>query len=136
MLNKSIISSKLKPMWVGFIAVVLVLSQIAMSHAMASMPNHGVHSQVVTLSISVDHPKSSNSYDLALIDMTISDHNIDMGNAIHDEQSSHCVALCMTALVPLEGSILEPLSTGIKYLDQCQVYISEKFVALKRPPRT
>lgn len=138
------IFGKLKAIFAATMVMVLVVSQVGMSQAMAAMPDDG-HGNDITrssnmqvLSVSFDkspHAASNSASEntvLAHSDPMVDDGHADFG---HDDQGNHCAALCMSALLPFDFAISAPLSTDLKFSRVGTFGLPNVVSGLKRPPR-
>ncbi len=124
--------------------LVLVVSQIGMSHAMAVTPDrglsHGVNHcvQLQTASYPTNHFDELHSIDKVT---AAANHLSKMPNGgtmdfDHDEQGNHCAALCVSAILPANFVLSAGLVKDVKFGQTHTVGLSNAQAGLKRPPRT
>ncbi len=139
------ILGKLKAIFAAMMVMVLVVSQVGMSQAMAAMPDHG-HGNDITRSSSMQVPsvsldKSSDVARDSASGNTVPEHTNPMvgdGHVdfSHDDQGNHCAALCMSGLLPFDLAISAPLATDLKFSRVSTFGLPNAVAGLKRPPRT
>ena len=139
------ILGKFRTIAAAVMVLMLVVSQIGMSHAMAAMPdqgpsNAGSHS-ANTHSASYSANQPDDIHVSAKVAKAASDHigEIPAVGAIdfdHSEQGHECAAVCVSAMMPDNAMLSDRLAKDAKFNQEHTFGLSNALAGLKRPPRT
>ena len=125
--------------------LMLVVSQIGMSHAMAAMPDRGPSHAVNHSANTQSASDSANQPDEIHVSVKVakaaSDHigEIPADGSIdfdHSEQGHECAAVCASAMMPNNVMLSDRLAKDAKFSQAHTFGLSNALAGLKRPPRT